>query len=385
MMTDKQQIINTIPYHLRLHTRRNNKNISLEKEESLLLQSSSSLPQLTKKHQSSSSKTIIRNFYNNHQSYDKNIRPFIRYKKNNNNNMNNNMNNHRRLTSKLYRDLPNKSDRKIRLHRKCKKLYTTNDDNNNNNNETMIINNEEDTHITNSTIPTIEVNENNIDSTRILNNDDNTITTTITTSDKNNTINNNNHNNNNNNNHTSTTTNNTTITSNTLDRKSYFNSKQKSSQKNYYLNKVISKDKSDRLLNSSKIDPTKKSRLKNELFPLSVSVAIDSNLIYYVCNLCNNVCKHYKDLTNHCNNKLLQERCKNTEVCSLLREFIQMFKLNLNCFEQTEYFEYIKKKIAIKCMKLKDTTSTTSTNTTTMNDSHISTYPYGNNHHHHHY
>lgn len=114
------------------------------------------------------------------------------------------------------------------------------------------------------------------------------------------------------------------------------------STKNY---KNITTEKCNQLLSLNMENPTKKSKLKFEFFPLSVSVVKDDRLIFYVCSLCENVCKNYKELNSSCDKSLLTRRCKETEMCYLFRQFVKKVKLEIEEFENTEYGQYIKEKI----------------------------------------
>lgn len=110
---------------------------------------------------------------------------------------------------------------------------------------------------------------------------------------------------------------------------------------------TIQNSDSNEIYTIDKENPTIKSRLKNEIFPKSVNIIVINGSIHYYCDLCKNICKNYKELIKNCNNSLLENRCRETELCSLFRDFIQLFKINYYSFESTEYCKYVKNKISI--------------------------------------
>lgn len=109
---------------------------------------------------------------------------------------------------------------------------------------------------------------------------------------------------------------------------------------------VVKNNLTNDIYTLNKESPINRSRLKNEIFPKSVSVVMINNSMHYCCDLCKNICKNYKELTKDCNNSVLENRCKETELCSLFRDFIQLFKLNYSSFENTGYYKYVKNKLS---------------------------------------
>jgi transcription antitermination factor NusG len=118
------------------------------------------------------------------------------------------------------------------------------------------------------------------------------------------------------------------------------------SSNNMEIELLIDNRKKVNFLNINPQDPTIKSRLKKELFPKYIFTINESNNnIYYLCTLCSIVTKNYKQLLCSCNKKLLTNRSEFTEKCSLIRDYILLFKFSMDTLESTKFYDIVKRKV----------------------------------------